>query len=79
MNIDTLRVFEAFAGYGSQSMALERLRKSHPGFDYQVVGISEIDMNAVAALIGLTYQTFLNESRRQKKTNKTSADARGHH
>ena len=38
MNIDTLRVFEAFAGYGSQSMALERLRKSHPGFDYQVVG-----------------------------------------
>ena len=44
-----LRVFEAFAGYGSQSMALERLRKSHPGFDYQVVGISEIDMHAVAA------------------------------
>ena len=38
-----LRVFEAFAGYGSQSMALERLRKSHPGFNYQVVGISEID------------------------------------
>ncbi len=41
-----LKVFEAFAGYGSQSMALERLKKSHPGFDYQVVGISEIDMNA---------------------------------
>lgn len=34
-----LKVFEAFAGYGSQSMALERLRKNHPGFDYQVVGL----------------------------------------
>lgn len=27
-----IKVFEAFSGYGSQSMALERLRKSHPGF-----------------------------------------------
>ena len=52
-----VKVFEAFAGYGSQSMALERLRKSHPGFDYQVVGISEIDMNAVAAYNAIHHPT----------------------
>lgn len=44
-----LRVFEAFAGYGSQSMALERLRRDFPGFGYEVVGISEVEMNALAA------------------------------
>lgn len=40
----TLRVFEAFAGYGSQSMALKRL-----AVDYEVVGISEIDKYAIQA------------------------------
>ena len=44
-----IRVFEAFAGYGSQSMALERLKQDHPQFDYKVVGISEIDKYAVKA------------------------------
>lgn len=44
-----LRVFEAFAGYGSQSMALERLRRENPEFDFKVVGISEIDKYAVAS------------------------------
>jgi DNA-cytosine methyltransferase len=44
-----LRVFEAFAGYGSQSCALERLKHDFPGFDYKVVGISEVEMNALAA------------------------------
>lgn len=39
-----LRVFEAFAGYGSQSMALKRL-----GIDFEVVGISEIDKYAIKA------------------------------
>lgn len=38
----TLRVFEAFAGYGSQSMALKRLN-----IPFEVVGISEIDTHAV--------------------------------
>lgn len=42
--MDTLRVFEAFAGYGSQSMALKRL-----GIDFEVVGISEIDKYAIQA------------------------------
>lgn len=46
--MEKITVFEAFAGYGSQSMALERL-KQDIGLDYTVVGISEIDTNAVKA------------------------------
>lgn len=42
-----LKVFEAFAGYGSQRMALERLHKENPHFRYEVVGISEIDKFAI--------------------------------
>lgn len=44
-----LKVFEAFAGYGSQAMALNRLRENYPQFDYEVVGISEIDKYALQA------------------------------
>ena len=33
-----LKVFEAFAGYGSQRMALRNI-----GIDFEVVGISEIE------------------------------------
>lgn len=44
-----VRIFEAFAGYGSQSLALERLRENFPEFGYEVVGISEIDKYAVQA------------------------------
>ena len=43
-----LRVFEAFSGYGSQSLALERL-----GIKHKVVGISEIDANALKAYYAL--------------------------
>ena len=43
-----LRVFEAFSGYGSQSLALERL-----GIEHEVVGISEIDKNAIKAYYAL--------------------------
>lgn len=39
-----LRVFEAFAGYGSQSMALRNI-----GVPHEVVGISEIDKYAIMA------------------------------
>lgn len=42
-----IRLFESFAGYGSQAMALERLKKKHPDFDYELVGYSEIDPNAI--------------------------------
>lgn len=44
-----IKVFEAFAGYGSQAMALERLKHNYPQFDYEVVGISEIDKYALQA------------------------------
>lgn len=32
-----LRVFEAFAGYGSQSLAFKYLKDKHPEFDFKVV------------------------------------------
>lgn len=44
-----LRVFEAFAGYGSQSLALKRLKKDFPDFDFVNVGISEIEPAAITA------------------------------
>lgn len=58
-----LRVFEAFAGYGSQSLALRRVRERSrakygysnglnpdiEAFDFKVVGISEIDPYALQA------------------------------
>lgn len=44
-----LRVFTAFSGYDSQCLALERLKKKNPGFDYELVGWSEVEMNAIAA------------------------------
>lgn len=53
-----IRVFEAFAGYGSQSLALERLKENNPFFDYKVVGISEIDEDAVKAYNSLHQNIF---------------------
>ncbi len=46
--MEYLRVFEAFSGYGSQSMALRRL-----GIDFKVVGISEIDKYAIKAYMAV--------------------------
>ena len=46
--MDKIIAFEAFAGYGSQSMALELLKRDI-GLDYTVVGISEIEPNAIKA------------------------------
>ena len=43
-----LKVFEAFAGYGSQSLALERL-----GIPHEVVAISEIDKYAIQGYYSL--------------------------
>lgn len=42
-----IRVFEAFAGYGSQSLALKRLKENYKNFDYSIVGYSEIEENAI--------------------------------
>lgn len=44
-----LRVFCAFAGYDSQCLALERLKRDYPQFDYELVGWSEIDKYAIQA------------------------------
>lgn len=46
--MEKIKVMEAFAGYGSQSMALELLHKDI-GLEYEVVGISEIDKTATMA------------------------------
>lgn len=44
-----LRVFEAFAGYGSQSLSFKYLKEKHPEFDFKVVGYSEIEPSAIQA------------------------------
>lgn len=46
--MEKITIFEAFSGYGSQSLALERLKKD-TGLEYEVVGYSEIDKNAIIA------------------------------
>lgn len=44
-----LRIFEAFAGYGSQSLAFEELQRRHPDFAFEAVGFSEIEPAAITA------------------------------
>ena len=44
-----LRIFEAFAGYGSQSLAFKYLKEKNPEFDFKVVGYSEIESSAIQA------------------------------
>jgi DNA (cytosine-5)-methyltransferase 1 len=44
-----LRVVELFAGYGSQRLALKRLKEIFPDFCYKVVAIAEIEPNALNA------------------------------
>lgn len=38
-----LRLFEICAGYGSQALALERLRRDYPDFNFELVGWCECD------------------------------------
>lgn len=44
-----LRCFFAFEGYNSQGLALNRLKRDYPDFDWVCVGRSEIDDNAIKA------------------------------
>ena len=44
-----LKVFTAFSGYDSQCMALDRLHRHNPDFNYELVGWAEIDKYAIAA------------------------------
>lgn len=46
-----MKVFESFAGYGSQSLSLVRL-----GVQHEVVGVSEIDADAIIAYGVLRYK-----------------------
>lgn len=52
-NNKPLRVFEAFGGYGSQSLALKRLKNDYPTFDYKIVGYSDIEPAAIKAYMAL--------------------------
>lgn len=49
-----LKVFEAFAGIGSQNKALKNI-----GIDYEIVGISEIDRNSIISYASI-HTNFLN-------------------
>lgn len=42
-----IRTFQLCAGYDSQLMALERLKKNHSDFDYECIGWSEIEPSAI--------------------------------
>lgn len=44
-----LRCFFAFEGYNSQGLALYRLKKNYPDFDWVCVGRSEIEKDAIIA------------------------------
>lgn len=46
---EIIRIFEAFAGYGSQAMAHDVLKAKFPELEFEVVGISEIDKYAIKA------------------------------
>lgn len=49
IDMEKIRVFTAFSGYDSQCLALDRLKKKYPEFDYELVGWSEIDKYAIQA------------------------------
>ena len=44
-----LKVFTAFSGYDRQCMALDRLHRHNPDFNYELVGWAEIDKYAIQA------------------------------
>lgn len=46
-----LHTFELCAGYDSQLMSLERLKKNHSDFDYECIGWSEIEPSAFTARV----------------------------
>lgn len=44
-----INVVTLCSGYGSQEMALKRLRRNYPHFDFDIIATSEIDTNAITA------------------------------
>lgn len=57
---NTLKVFETFAGIGAQHKALEILKKKY-NYNYEVVGISEWDVDAQIAYASIHYPKFEKE------------------
>ena len=55
-----IRIFEAFGGYGSQSLALKRLKQDYPDFDYEITGYSDIEPNAIKAYMALNEDKVIN-------------------
>lgn len=50
MNVRKIRVFETFAGYGSQAMACKRLQRQFPDeVEFEFIGTSEIEPSAIKA------------------------------
>ena len=54
-NMQKIKVIELFAGYGSQHLALKRLKRDYPNFDYEVVAFCEIDKHAITAYKALIW------------------------
>ena len=64
-----LRVFTTFSGYDSQCLALERLKEKHEGFDYELVGWSEIEPSAIKAH-NLLFPMWADRNFRNKEINR---------
>lgn len=48
--MEKIRIFEAFAGYGSQAIACKRLQRDFPNdIEFEFVGTSEIEPSAIKA------------------------------
>lgn len=58
-----IKVFEAFAGYGSQRMALRNL-----GIRHEIVGISEIDGNAILSYAAIHTDLLKQRTMKNEKT-----------
>lgn len=47
--MDEIRLISLFSGYDSQALAMERLKRDFPDFDYELVAWCEIDVTAIHA------------------------------
>lgn len=47
--MEKIKIFEAFSGFGSFALTLKGLQFVNPNFDFEIVGISEIDKDAIKA------------------------------
>ena len=47
--MDEIRLISLFSGYDSQALAMERLKRDFPDFDYELVAWCEIDETAIHA------------------------------